>query len=424
MGGATDGVAGAEQAVDGHHAVVAPLVLIGSIVLRPTRPCARTGGVRAHDVRLGRRQLGVGVFGIDILRCPDNGLPDRHAEEVLPADRLFVRILEGFLGDHADRAAASLELFEERVVSEAGRYRMPVNVVPDQFLGVVVPGGLVFIAVGVFGVGLQMQEVGTDRTVTVLEAGQNDAVLHLRHLGADQNRQRVRRGAAPRRIPCPAHALTNRARLVDVRRAAGGDDHGLGAEHVEITRADIETNGAGNPVGLGLVHQQVRHHDAVVNFGGGLARGLGDDRLVAFAVNHDLPLAFAQIAPGFRVFHDRQAPLLELVHRGVDMPGDVVAQVLAHEAHEVVASVADMVFGLVLIPLHAHVAVDRVQALGDRAAALDIRFFDADDIQVAAPIPGFVSGAATGHAAADNEHIGIYKMVFLRENRPIRRLPA
>ena len=29
----------------------------------------------------------------------------------------------------------------------------------------------------------------------------------------------------------------------------------------------------------------------------GLARGLGDDRLVAFAMDHDLPFAFALVTP-------------------------------------------------------------------------------------------------------------------------------
>ncbi len=62
------------------------------------------------------------------------------------------------------------------------------------------------------------------------------------------------------------------------------------------------------------------------------------------------------------------------------MPGDVVAQILAHEAHEVVARIADMILGLVLVPLHAHVAIDGVEALGDGAAALDVRLLHAHDL--------------------------------------------
>src|SRR2546427_2525915 len=171
-------------------------------------------------------------------------------------------------------------------------------------------------------------------------------------------------------------------------------------------------DGAGDPVHLGRVHQQVSDHDPVVDLGRGLAGGLGDDRLVAFAVDHDLPLAFALVVSGFGVAHDRQAPFLELVHRGVHMPGDVVAQVLAHQAHEVVARIADMVLGLVLAPLHAHVAVDGVETLGDGTAALDVRFFDADDLQVASPVPGFVGRPATGHPAADDEDVRIDEYGF------------
>jgi hypothetical protein len=66
-----------------------------------------------------------------------------------------------------------------------------------------------------------------------------------------------------------------------------------------------------------------------------------------------------------------------------------------------------MVLGLVLIPLHAHVAVDGIQALRDRAAALDIRLFDADNLQVASPVPGFVCRPAASHAAADDEDVRI-----------------
>ena len=60
-----------------------------------------------------------------------------------------------------------------------------VDIVADQRLGVVVPLRLVLLAVGVLRVGLQVQEVGADRTVAVLEPGEDDPVLHLRHLGAD-----------------------------------------------------------------------------------------------------------------------------------------------------------------------------------------------------------------------------------------------
>ena len=252
-----------------------------------------------------------------------------------------------------------------------------------------------------------MEEVGADRAVAVLEAGEDDPVLHLGHLGADQDRQRVSRRAAPGRVPGPPHALAHGPRLEDVRRAAGGDDDGLRAEDVEFPAADVEPDRAGDAVGLGPVRQQVGHHDPVVDFGSGLARGLGDDRLVALAVDHDLPLALTLITPGFRVPHDGKAPLLELVHRGIDVARDVVAQVLPHQAHEIVPGIADVVLGLVLVPLHAHVAVDRIEALGHGAAALDVRLLDADHLQVAPPVAGLVGRPAAGHAAADDEDVRV-----------------
>ena len=107
-----------------------------------------------------------------------------------------------------------------------------------------------------------------------------------------------------------------------------------------------------------------------------------------------------------------QSPLLELVHRGVDMARDVVPEVLAHQSHEVVPRVPDVVFGLVLVPLHAHVAVDRVQALRDGAAAFDVRLLDADDLEVASPVPGFVCGAAAGHPPADHQDVRIHGYRF------------
>ena len=354
---------------------------------------------------------------------PDDGLADRHAEEVLPADGLLVRILEGLLGHHSDRPPAGLDLFQQGMVAQAGRHRVPIDVVPHQSPGVFGPLRFVFFPVGVLGVRLQVQEVGAHRAVTVLEPGQHDPVLHLRHLGADEDRQRIRRGAAPWRIPRPPHAFADRAGFVDMRCTAGTHDHGLRAEHIKVPGTDIETDGPGDPVGLCAVHQQVGHHDPVVDFGRRLAGSLGDDRLVALAVNHDLPLAFALILPGFGVAHHRQAPLLELVHAGIDMPGDVVAQILANQAHEVVAGVADMILGLVLVPPHAHVRVDRIQTLSDGAAALDIGLFGAHDLQIAPPIPGFVRRPAAGHAAADDQDIGLHKYRFSAREQAHQAVP-
>src|SRR5690606_40862081 len=60
---------------------------------------------------------------------------------------------------------------------------------------------LVLFAEAVLGIGFQMQEVGADRPVAVLETGENDSVLHLRHLGAGADQQAVGRARRPRRVP-------------------------------------------------------------------------------------------------------------------------------------------------------------------------------------------------------------------------------
>ena len=407
VGGAAAGVAGDEQALDRRHAVVAPAVVGRRVIVGAAGPGARARGVGAHDVGLGGGELGHALLGVDVLRGPHHRLADGHAEEVLPADLLLVRVLEGLARLHVDGAAAGLHLLEHGVVAQARRHRLPVDVVADHPLDLVVPLRLVLFVVGVLGVGLEMQEVGADRAVAVLEAGQHDAVLHLRHLGADGKRQAVGRGAAPRGIPRAPHALADGARAEDVGGAAGGDDHRLGPEDVEIAAADAEAHRPGDPVGVLPVGEQVGHHDPVVGLVRRLLGGLGDDRLVALAVDHDLPLALALVAPGLRVPHHRQAPLVELVHGGVDVPRDVVAEILAHQPHEVVARVADVVLGLVLAPVHPHVAVDGVETLGDGAAALDVRLLDYDDLLVASPVAGLVGGAAAAEPAADDEDVGV-----------------
>src|ERR1041385_4109986 len=174
-----------------------------------------------------------------------------------------------------------------------------------------------------------MQEIRADRAVAVFEAREHDAVLHLHHFRAGEDRERVGGGAAPRRIPGAAHAFSHRARLEDVRGATGAYDHRFCAKHIEIASAHIEADGAGYAVGAARIHQQMRDHDAVVDLGCGLAGSFRDDGLVALAVDHDLPLAFALIPPGGGIAHDRQTPFFELVYGGIDVAGNVVAEIFA-----------------------------------------------------------------------------------------------
>ena len=402
-----DRVARAEEPVHRSHPVIAPLVVARRAILGTARPRARTRRVRTHDVRLRGRQLGWLLLRVDTLRSPDHRLADRHVEEVLPTDLLLFRRIEHLLRMHVDRALARLDLLDQRVVAEACRHRMQLGVLADARLDLVKACGLIEFTRGIRDLRLQQQEPRPNRTVPVLEARQDDLVLHLRHHCARRYQQAISGSCAPRSVPGPPHALADGPRTINVRTAAGADDDRLRAEHVELAGAHMETNGARDAVRLLAVHQQVRHHDPVVNLGDGLACGLGDDRLVALAVNHDLPLAFAQVAAGLRILDDRQAPLLEHVYRRVDVAGDVVDQVLAHQTHEVAARVAHEVLGLVLVPLHAHVAVDRGEALRDGPATLDVRLLHEDDVEIPAPEARFVRRTAATEAAAYDQDVRI-----------------
>ena len=71
------------------------------------------------------------------------------------------------------------------------------------------PLGLVLFPETVLGIGLEVQEVGTDRTIAVLETRQDDTVFHLGHLGAGADQQAVGRAGRPRRIPGTAGTLAD-----------------------------------------------------------------------------------------------------------------------------------------------------------------------------------------------------------------------
>ena len=134
--------------------------------------------------------------------------------------------------------------------------------------------------------------------------------------------------------------------------------------------------------------------------------GLGDDGLVGFAVDHHLPAAFPHVKP-LVVVPEGQAPLFKHVDAAVHVAGHVVHQVLAGDAHHVVADVLNVVLGLVPAVPHPHVHVDGGQPFADGAAAVGGGLVHHDDAQVvAAPVTGFDGRAAAGHAAADDQDVG------------------
>ena len=68
-----------------------------------------------------------------------------------------------------------------------------------------------------------------------------------------------------------------------------------------------------------------------------------------------------------------------------------------------------MILGLVFIPLHAHVAVDRVKTLRHCTTAVDVGFFRDDDPHVAAPVPSLVGGTRAAHTAAHDQNVAFVK---------------
>ena len=150
-------------------------------------------------------------------------------------------------------------------------------------------------------------------------------------------------------------------------------------------------------------------HDAVIDLVGRLFRGLGDDRLVAFAVDHDLPFAFPLVSPVLRVTHQRKTPFLKLVNGRVNVARHVISEIFAHHPHQIVACVADVILRLVFIPLHAHVAVDRVETLCNRTTAVDVGLFRHHDLHIATPVSGFIGCARAAHTATHDQNVAFVK---------------
>ena len=63
-----------------------------------------------------------------------------------------------------------------------------IDIIAYHRLGMLVPVRFVLITIGILGVGFQMQEVGANRTISVLESAQHDTVFHLGHLCANHDR--------------------------------------------------------------------------------------------------------------------------------------------------------------------------------------------------------------------------------------------
>ncbi len=197
-----------------------------------------------------------------------------------------------------------------------------------------------------------------------------------------------------------------------MRGPTRANDNSFGFENVQIAGTNVEADGPANTVVLALIHQEMGDHDAVIDLVSRFFRGLGDDRLVTFAVDHDLPFAFALVTPVLRVTHQRKTPFLKLVNGRVNVARHVIGKVFTHHPHQIVTRIAYVIFGLVFVPLHAHVAVDRVKTLRNGTTAVDVGFFRHHDLHVATPVSGFVGSTCAAHASPDDENVAIFKNGF------------
>jgi hypothetical protein len=200
---------------------------------------------------------------------------------------------------------------------------------------------------------------------------------------------------------------------------------------IELVIAHAEAGGAGDAGRIVLVGDETDDEDVLLNLvePERLLGGFGDDPLVGLAVDHYLPAARAYRLAAFLqrlafvagLLPDGQAPLLEVVHGVVHVATDVIDQILAGDAHEILAHVPDIVRGIVL----AHVGVDGREALGNGAGSIHGGLVDELHFEVDALLPGFLDPlhdlerrTTGGHATADDEDIDLF-FDYFRISKPI-----
>ena len=333
-------------------------------------------------------------------------------------------------GIHEDGSAAFLHLEQHQMVTQAGRGngRGAVRRVAFQFgLGGIAAGK--GFAQAIEGLGLEQQEPGAHRAVTVFEAGRGETVFHHGQFGTHLHAHGIGGTGVPDRVPGAAFAFTHRTGLVDVHGAAAGHHHGFAFDDVNFVFADRETHGAGDLVFDIGIQQQLDDEATLddVVFAQGQLGGFRYDAFVGLTVDHDLPftgadrlgagfqgahgLAFftVQVFPLFGFFPDRQTPFFEQVDRVIDMAAEAVNQVFAHYTHQVVAHHADIVFHRVFTDK----GIDGGKPLGHSAGAFHGGFVaQQDGLVVAQPFFNFKRGTAGCHTAAYDQNVDFTLLDF------------
>ena len=96
--------------------------------------------------------------------------------------------------------------------------------------------------------GLEEQEPGTHRTVTVFITRRGETVFHHGKLGTDLHAHGIGGAGIPDRIPGASLTFTDAAGLVDVHGAAAGNHHGVAFNDVDFVFTNGKTDCAGDPV--------------------------------------------------------------------------------------------------------------------------------------------------------------------------------
>ena len=326
--------------------------------------------------------------------------------------------------------AAFFHFDQHQVVTQAGRGnggRAVGRIFLQLGLGGIAAG--IGFAQTVEGFGLEKQEPGTHRAVTVFEAGRGETVFHHGQFGANLHGHGVGGTGVPYRIPGAPFAFTHRTRLIDIDRAATGDHHGLAFNDVDFVLTYREANSAGNlVVDIGVqekLNDEAAFDDVVI--AEGFFSRFRHDPFVGLTVDHDLPftgadrlgagfqgahgLAFftVQVFAVFGFFPDRQAPFFEQMHGVVHVAAQIEDQVFTHDAHEVVADHADIVFRSIF----TNIGVDGGKALGYGTGAFHGGFVAQENgLVVAQPFFNFERRTAGCHTAAYDQNVNFTLLDF------------
>ena len=440
-----------EETVNGGHTVISPLVLVRTrwvgnvrnpIFLWTRGPDTTATGVRAEHVGFGWHNLRTNLLWLDIGTGPQTSLTNRHIKEIFPSLRLkmlpillhsllihtgcFFRIQEGVQGNiscHVDWATSCLQLIEHQVVTQTGRSNGR-RAIRHELLKLVFYCWAVGIELTktILYFSLEQKEPGTNRTVTILETGWGETILHHGQGSANLGTHGVGGTGIPYWIPGTAFTLTGRAWAENVNRTTAGNQGGLATEYMNFILTGGETNRTSNLVGLVLVKQHLHDKDtlkAVLGTKSGLG-WLSNDTLIRLTVDHDLPFTGTNrsttltkglgrgstvkvVALGIKL-PDWQTPFFEQLYGLIHVTTTVINKVFTNNAHKVITNHLYVIFDWVF----ADIGVDSRKSLGNSTGTLHRSLINEGNLHTSrGPLHDLKSSAAGSHTATNDENVNI-----------------